>query len=105
MTMLCPLRSSSSFCNIIFGVASVRGFACKGTSFFFWFDHTGLVPAQRPLEEDLPQQYGHGVPGPPVLAAHLPQLHCGKGTGQLAPKEWNGFDQVRYLDLFLFSSS
>lgn len=57
-------------------------------------DLTGFFPAERSVEEDLPQQYGHGVPGPPLLATHLPELHRGKRTGQLALEEWHSFEQV-----------
>lgn len=47
------------------------------------------------MEEDLSQHYWYGVPGPPLLAPYIPQLHCGEGVGQLAVKEWNHLHQVK----------
>ena len=57
----------------------------------------GLIPAEGPVEEDLSQQHRDGVPGPQVLAEDVPQLHCGKGAGQLANEEWDHFYQVNVL--------
>lgn len=54
----------------------------------------GLLPAEGPVEENLPQQHRDGVPGPQVLAEDLPQLHCGKGTCQLAAEERHHLHQV-----------
>jgi len=61
----------------------------------------GLLPAEGPVEEHLPQQHRDGVPGPQILAEDIPQLHCGKRARQLAAEEWHHLHQVRVLlDIF-----
>lgn len=91
--LLFTLLSYFKLCDMHLWVLSKwSGVDCKGR--FCMIDLTGFFPAERSVEEDLPQQYGHGVSGPPLLATHLPELHRGKRTGQLALEEWHSFEQV-----------